>query len=1027
MESFWRSFAVTLGKHWTTVAVIVGAITLLLGIGATKVEFATGQDSYLNSDSQIAIDNREFQGKFGGETVVLLFSATDADTDVSDLFVGENLRTLSEITDALADVPGAQTVLTPLTSLTFSDALVGGGEGDADGTGPGGDALLRASGRDESGVDVRNADVQVSLGRRNAIPEAQREIGIAEWNELLIFGNDGYQIVDGTVIPPADADRVIRKSLASTFPRPDTAVGGVVLRGNASLDEQSLGTAAVLTLLEDTEFDGFDLTVTGSPVYLKEVNDYLKGGMVRLGLAAVVVMALILGFIFKVRWRLLPLLTVMIGVTWAFSLLGWLGIDLSLVTIAGLPILLGLGIDFAIQVHNRIEEEVIKEQEVHPIGETLANLAPPMIAATFTGVAAFVALRISKVPMIRDFGVLLGVGIVMVVIVAIVVPSSALGIREYVQRTTGDPDDTWVERFVVKLGSIPITLAPILAVLGVALFVGGVVVEGDTRIESDPIRWIDQGSEVVSDVGRLEDETGFSTTLGVLVEANNVFDQQVIDLVHEFSVDAEARPEVVTASSLITTLSKILDIDGASILAPTEQDIYEAAAVMPPDVREALVSYVGGDVNNTPNNPDDDVPTAMQLNLRLVPASLDERAVLVEELRNDLQDRIDALDIPTTSILVEDLPEDQTAVRAVPAGLATVGIGLLENLEANRAALTYFALGLAGLWLVLRTRSLGRAVLALVPVFLAIGVGSLVVWALDITLSPLTTVSGPLVVASVAEFSVLIMGRHIEERQAGLAPRPAVHMASRRTGRAFFTSALTVIGGFAVLISSSLPLLRDFGIIVTLNVAIALISALVLMPPLLVWADERGFLNLKDQESTEGSLRLAATVPGQATPYAALGVLAFGGGAVASYIAADTAKGESVEVSYAAAATTTTTTTSTTTTSTTTTTLAPGDTAAPTTEAAGPKVDPSQFPDEVPPGGISPALFALLQGQGVAGNVAHCAIVTAYDAAGGEQALVDLGLLAGSDEALAIVRQAAADCGIPTETIEAAIVVQFGA
>ena len=64
------------------------------------------------------------------------------------------------------------------------------------------------------------------------------------------------------------------------------------------------------------------------------------------------------------------------------------------------------------------------------------------------------------------------------------------------------------------------------------------------------------------------------------------------------------------------------------------------------------------------------------------------------------------------------------------------------------------------------------------------------VWMLDITLSPLTTVSGPLVVASVAEFSVLIMGRHIEERQDGLGPVDAIHMAARRTGRAFFTSAL---------------------------------------------------------------------------------------------------------------------------------------------------------------------------------------------------------------------------------------------
>src|SRR5690606_30226737 len=136
-------------------------------------------------------------------------------------------------------------------------------------------------------------------------------------------------------------------------------------------------------------------------------------------------------------------------------------------------------------------------------------------------------------------------------------------------------------------------------------------------------------------------------------------------------------------------------------------------------------------------------------------------AVLVADLRADLQRRIDELEVPGTSILLQELPEGQDPVRAVPAGLATVGIGLLDNLEANRAALTYLALGLAGLYLGLRTRSLGRAVLALVPVFLAIGLGALVVWAFDITLSPLTTVSGPLIVASVAEFSVLIMGRHI--------------------------------------------------------------------------------------------------------------------------------------------------------------------------------------------------------------------------------------------------------------------------
>jgi uncharacterized membrane protein YdfJ with MMPL/SSD domain len=46
-----------------------------------------------------------------------------------------------------------------------------------------------------------------------------------------------------------------------------------------------------------------------------------------------------------------------------------------------------------------------------------------------------------------------------------------------------------------------------------------------------------------------------------------------------------------------------------------------------------------------------------------------------------------------------------------------------------------------------------------------------------------------------------------------------------------------------VLSFSSLPLLRDFGRIVAMNVAVALLSALVVLPPMLVWADKRNWVS----------------------------------------------------------------------------------------------------------------------------------------------------------------------------------------
>jgi uncharacterized membrane protein YdfJ with MMPL/SSD domain len=49
--------------------------------------------------------------------------------------------------------------------------------------------------------------------------------------------------------------------------------------------------------------------------------------------------------------------------------------------------------------------------------------------------------------------------------------------------------------------------------------------------------------------------------------------------------------------------------------------------------------------------------------------------------------------------------------------------------------------------------------------------------------------------------------------------------------------------GVAVIATSSLPLLRDFGIVVATNVTVALLAALIVLPPLLVWADARGWVS----------------------------------------------------------------------------------------------------------------------------------------------------------------------------------------
>ncbi len=132
---------------------------------------------------------------------------------------------------------------------------------------------------------------------------------------------------------------------------------------------------------------------------LKDLNDYLRGGILRLGGIALAVMMLILLVLFDVRWRPLPLAVIVVGVIWAFGLAGYIGIPLSIVTIAGLPVMIGVGIDYAIQMHARVEEEVLIDRSEHPIQETARNLGPALLVVTFDAVFAFFsALMFAKVP-----------------------------------------------------------------------------------------------------------------------------------------------------------------------------------------------------------------------------------------------------------------------------------------------------------------------------------------------------------------------------------------------------------------------------------------------------------------------------------------------------------------------------------------------------------------------------------------------------------------------------------------------------
>src|SRR3954454_13352349 len=123
VQRFWSTLAVQAGKHAGLVSVIGLLITLTLGAGISELEFATGQDSYLNKSDQVYKDNVAYQGLFGGQAMVTLLTMDDGHT-VAELFTPENVRKWKAFERAMRAGNKVDNVVTPLTALEFNDALV---------------------------------------------------------------------------------------------------------------------------------------------------------------------------------------------------------------------------------------------------------------------------------------------------------------------------------------------------------------------------------------------------------------------------------------------------------------------------------------------------------------------------------------------------------------------------------------------------------------------------------------------------------------------------------------------------------------------------------------------------------------------------------------------------------------------------------------------------------------------------------------------------------------------------------------
>jgi hydrophobe/amphiphile efflux-3 (HAE3) family protein len=833
------------------------AVALVAGIGAAlalRLEPSTAVETLVGKRSESYKATEVYRERFGDHAIVVLVRG-----DLANLVLTDNLGRLLGLEGCLsgnkpkdraapggAKSPCAEFARTKPVKVvygpgTFINSAVG--EINQQFSAQLGQKAQEAERAKKAARRLAAAQGRSKAGQERAA-QAAEQLVYAQFTRDLLAINVRYGLglkglprlddpdfVSALVFDPQRGATTPKARFAYLFPNQRSAVIQVRLKPDLSEAQRRRAIELVRDAVGMREWslkNGATYTVTGAPVVVEDLAAALTDSLLRLLVVALLVMAIVLALVFRSRLRLLPLAVALAAVAVTFGLMSLLGASLTMASIAVLPVLLGLGVDYAIQYQARVEED-------GGDAERTARVAVPTIATAMlaTGVG-FLVLLLSPVPMVRGFGVLLVAGIAIAFILALSAGTAALaaaarrrggggslgasarGAAELVDETRAR-----LGRALAPLGRLggrarDATLRGALQrprrvlLIGLAIALVGLAVDSQTRVNSDLRELVPQDLRGARDLDALQKATGVAGEIDVVVESKDLTDPKVVAWMRDYQAGLLKRYGYSAKNGCgKAELCPALSLPDLFRSADAAKDQARIGALL-----DAVPAYFSQAVITA-----DRKTATLAFGIKLMP--LDEQKTVIDAMRKRL--------------------DPPAGVTARLAGLQVLGAEANAALSSPLRRLGTLLAGLlaVGLALLLVYRRWERAWVPLAPIALAVGWSALVLFVLRVPLNPMSATLGALVIAISTEFSVLLSARYREERAGGLAPADALRRTYASTGAAVMASGATAIAGFAVLALSDVQMLSDFGRVTVVDLSVSLLGVLAVLPAVLMLAERR--------------------------------------------------------------------------------------------------------------------------------------------------------------------------------------------
>ncbi|PIB28986.1 efflux RND transporter permease subunit [Maribacter sp. 4G9] len=762
-KGFWSKTARIILRNRILILCVVAGITVFLAMQWDNMRFSNSQANLLPDDHPVNLEYQKFLNQFGEEGNTVVFAIKD-----SALFTPENFNRWNKLSKQLGAFPEVEFVLSTdnlqeLVKDTVEQKFVMR-------------PLIKSSPKSKAEVDSITQHL---------------------FNELPFYDNLIYNKESGTIRTVMYLDKdIVNTSVRKDFILKDLSHLIARFEKETNLEVHISGMPYVRTMNSQNIID--------------EIGKFI--------LAALGVTSLIFFFFFRsFRATFISMCVVIIGVMWAFGVLGLLQYEITVLTALIPPLIIVIGIPNCIFLINKYQQEVKKHgNQALSLQRVISKIGNATLMTNITTASGFATFIITDSKLLKEFGIvasinIIGIFILSLLIIPIVYSFLSLPKTRHLKHL----NKKWIDAFVSWMENIVRYKRISVYIVSICLLVVSIIGIYQIDISGSPIEDMPKKAEFFQDIRFFENEFNGIMPVEIVVDTKNpkgVMKPATLKRMDQLGDVVAEIPELSPSLSVV------------NLVKYSKQAFYNGIPKyyqLPTSQENTFIMDVARKSSSEGNLLKSFVDSTGQV-ARMTTYMRDVKTSRMEKIEERLLENIHKI-----------FPEERYSVYMT--GSALLFLKGTKYLVKNLVMSLALAIGLIALFMAYLFRSFRMIVISLIPNVLPLIITAGIMGFIGVPIKPSTILVFSIAFGISVDDTIHFLAKYRQELESKKWQiKKSVYAALRETGVSMFYTSIVLFFGFSVFIISNFGGTVALGALVSATLLFAMLANLILLPSLLL-------------------------------------------------------------------------------------------------------------------------------------------------------------------------------------------------